>query len=329
MKPRALKFLVCPACKGDLDLLVYRQRDSEVVEGILSCNACGAEYRIVGAIPRFVETDDYASTFGYQWFWFRTVQLDSANGTNESERTLEATTGWRDEDYAGRLVLDAGVGGGRFAEIVAKKGGEVIGIDRSKAVDAAFLNIGRHDKVHLVQADIFALPFRERAFDVVYSIGVLHHTPDPRAAFERVATMVKEGCGLAVFVYSRHGAAHRISDHIRKVTTRLPVMFTWVICALAIPFYYLYRVPGLGKLLQFAWPISLHQNWRWRWLDTFDWYTPKYQWKFLYPEVYRWFREQDFHDIQIFDAPIRMRGVKAGDSWPRRLSIENSQRKSP
>jgi hypothetical protein len=85
----------------------------------------------------------------------------------------------------------------------------------------------------------------------------------------------------------------------------------FLLSALAIPAYYIYRLPLLGKLLQLLVPISLHPNWRCRWLDTFDWYTPKYQWKFLYPEVFRWFRSLGFDEIQIFDGPIRMRGRKS------------------
>jgi hypothetical protein len=50
----------------------------------------------------------------------------------------------------------------------------------------------------------------------------------------------------------------------------------------------------------------MERNWRWRWLDTFDWYTPKYQWKFLYPEIYRWFRDNGFEQVELFDGPIRM-----------------------
>lgn len=312
MKSTALKFLVCPACKSRLELRVQLQQGPEIIEGRLCCEKCGGEYPILRGIPRFVHASAYAASFGYQWHWFKTVQLDRFNRTTESERALEATTGWKDADYAGRLVLDAGVGAGRFAEIVAAKGGEVVGIDLTSAVDAAYANIGQHENVHLLQADIFAMPFRERSFDLAYAIGVLHHTPDPCAAFDRVAVAVKQGGGLAVYLYAGYGPGHYSSDLLRKLTTCLPPKAMLALSATSIPLIYLYRVPLLGKILQLLCPISLHPNWRWRWLDTFDWYTPRYQWKLLYPEVHRWFRANGFLDVEVFDTPIRMRGVKTG-----------------
>lgn len=312
MKGDAVRFLACPTCKADLTLAVQRSEGNEIMQGSLSCPVCPATYPIREGIPRFVADGSYASSFGRQWNWFRTVQLDSFTGTKESESTLHGTTGWQDADYRGRLVLDAGVGAGRFAEIVADKGGEVVGVDITEAVDAAYANIGRRERVHLIQADVFHMPFREATFDLAYSVGVLHHTPDTRAAFERVAAVVKGDGGLAVYLYGAYGLrlAHACSDLLRAVTTRLPLPLVVWLSALSVPLYYVYRIPIVGNVVRIVLPISPHPNWRWRWLDTFDWYTPKYQWKVLYPEVIRWFRACGFTDIMVFDDAIRVRGVR-------------------
>jgi hypothetical protein len=69
----------------------------------------------------------------------------------------------------------------------------------------------------------------------------------------------------------------------------------------------------VGKAFRLALPISMEPHWRWRWLDTFDWYTPKYQAKYLYPEVFRWFRDEGFEVVDLPDGPVRVTGVKR---WP-------------
>jgi len=311
MKRSALRLLACPTCRGQLMLAADAEAEGEVMSGALRCPSCRRDYPVRRGVPRFVDSEAYASSFGFEWNRFCRVQLDSANGTRQSEHALLASTGWTAADYQGRVVLDAGVGSGRYAEVAAAKGAEVVGVDLTGAVDAAFDNIGRREGIHLAQADIFALPFRPGTFDLAYSIGVLHHTPDTRAAFEKVVETVKPDGEMAVYLYARYGLGSHFSDLIRKVTTRLPVRLMLGLSAAAVPAYYAYRVPVLGTVLNTICPISLHSDWRWRWLDTFDWYTPRYQWKLLYPEVHRWFRENGFDQIEVFDDPIRMRGRKS------------------
>jgi len=289
MKLCTLNAVVCPDCKSSLTVRADEKDAAEIVTGLLRCTACHSTYPVVRGIPRFAGADSYAASFGRQWNWFRTVQLDSKNGSRESERALKAATGWNDGDYAGALVLDAGVGAGRYAECAARKGAEVFGVDLSEAIDAAYANIGGLDNVHLVQADIFRMPFRDGTFDLAYSMGVLHHTPDARGAFDKVAATVKQGGSLAVYLYDRHGPDHIFTDFWRKISTHLPLPMMAIITMAPIPLYYVYRLPLIGKMLRLLFSMSMDRHWRWRWLDTFDWYTPQYPWKFLYPEVFRWF----------------------------------------
>ena len=62
----------------------------------------------------------------------------------------------------GSWVLDAGCGAGRFAEIALSSGANVVALDYSSAVNACYLNLKEHSNLHVVQGDIYALPFAAR-----------------------------------------------------------------------------------------------------------------------------------------------------------------------
>ena len=99
-------------------------------------------------------------------------------------------------------MLEIGCGAGPYPDICANyyNAKEVIGIDLSRAVDAAYENVGKNKNVTVIQADLFKLPFKVK-FDTVYSLGVLHHTPDTKKAFFSIANFVKEGGILSIWLY--------------------------------------------------------------------------------------------------------------------------------
>jgi SAM-dependent methyltransferase len=207
-----------------------------------------------------------------------------------------------------------GCGTGRFAEIVLKYGGEVVGVDLSFAVDAAFKNVGEHSSMHILQADVFRLPLRAERFDLVYSLGVLHHTPDCKKAFSRLPRYVKPGGRTVITVYSRTNKVYvAVTDLWRKLTTRLPKRLLYALMHVAIPLYYLYRIPGFRYIGLAVFPISMDPRWRWRVLDTFDCYSPRYQSYHTYPEVFRWFEEAGYRKIRVLEPAVTVVGEKPAE----------------
>lgn len=273
------------------------------------CTRCGTEVPILRGIPRFVASDAYAGSFSFEWNLHRKTQLDSTT-SRESEETFREKTGLSPEEVAGRLVLDVGCGMGRFADVVSRWGGKVVGIDLSLAVEAAQANLGGQENVRILQADLFRLPFRPATFDIVYSLGVLHHTPDCEKAFRQIVPFVRPGGRVCLWVYGKTGRWGDFARLYRRVTVRMPCRLLHALCHLAIPWYHICRIPLIGPRLWTLLPISQHPNPDWRVLDTFDWYSPRYQSLHSYPEVYRWFRSEALEDIQLLNFPVAVSGVK-------------------
>jgi SAM-dependent methyltransferase len=305
--------LACPACKQDLHIETTASSMQVIETGNLHCTN-GHSYPILGGIPRFVSSDGYASNFGFEWNLHNKTQLDT-DTRHESEETFKEKTGFVPEDFRGKLVLDVGCGMGRFSDVASRWGATVVGIDLTSAVDAAYANIGQRDNVHLAQADIFALPFRDETFDFIFSIGVLHHTPNTRAAFDQLPRLLKPGGRIAIWVYSEKMRGwSRVSDLYRHVTTRLPKRLLYALSHVAVPWYHVSRVPRIGQLAWRLLPTSIHADPEWRVLDTFDWYSPTYQWKHSELEVRDWFENQGLVSLTPLSFPTSMQGTRPESS---------------
>ncbi len=202
MRMSFLKLVVCSQCGGELNLVEQRYVAEEIREGKLSCQ-CGQSYDIRGFVPRLVPSDGYVNNFSFQWDRHRRTQLDSGD-RKESEETFLLSTGLTREQLRGKVVLDVGCGMGRYSDVASRYDAEVVGIDLSYSIEAAQENLGMRPNVHLAQADLFHVPFRKNSFDYIFSMGVLHHTPDCREAVMGLIPFLKEGGTLAVWVYPKY-----------------------------------------------------------------------------------------------------------------------------
>ena len=304
-----VSILRCPRCG----------RGVELESSGVCCGVCGKHYPLVDGVIQFVAAEGYSTSFGFEWSKYARTQLDD-NGSRESEEAFRRKTGFAPEDLKGKWVLDVGCGMGRFAEVASRWGARVVGIDLSRAAQVAAQNLADRKNVWLCRSDLFALPFAPESFDYIYSLGVLHHTPNCEMAFKGLPRFLKAGGTIAIWIYSSYNNYYRMSDFYRRLTSRLPLHWLHSLCQVAGLLYYVHqglrRLPMIGRImsgtLSFLFPVSLHPLWKWRVLDTFDWYSPRFQSKHTYEEVFRWFEDFQLRELRVLFEPISVQGKKPG-----------------
>ena len=279
------------------------------LEGNAYVGAGGRRFPIVNGIPRFVESDQYVKSFSFEWNIHDRTQLDIYRDDQPSEREFIAKTAFTPEFLKGKLILDAGVGAGRYADVASRWGGDVIGVDLSYAVEAAQRNLGDRPNVWIAQADIGALPFRPGTFDVIFSIGVLHHTPDTRKYFEKLVPLLAPGGVIAIWVYPRNDAYVNRARWVPFVN-KLPDWMYYAWCRWFVPWAEARLEHPLVGAIHHTFPFPRHGlGVEYDILDTFDGYSPAYHWVHSPDEVNTWFREAGLNEIaQPSDWDTCMRG---------------------
>ncbi|MCU1274671.1 MAG: ubiE 2 [Bryobacterales bacterium] len=271
---------------------------------------------------------DTKRSFGYQWLRYRVTDAV------ENRRTFHRRTATQPGTLTGQLFFEAGCGMGRYLKVIGEEpGAEVVGLDLSLAVNRARAENLDNPRVHVIQGNLMQLPLRRDTFDHVYSIGVLHHTPSTEQAFHSVAKLVKPGGRISVWVYDLWGPKTQrgfkkvharirgwISDTLRRITTRLPHSLLHYLCYIAVPLGWLQlRIREVPAPLRFLLspllflPVSGHPEWRVRLCDTFDWYSPKFQWKHTVEEVSEWFENAGLVDLSTEGFPVSVRGRRPAE----------------
>jgi len=231
----------------------------EIMSGLLTC-CCGEWYPIIGGVPRML-IGELKNTLAQSYpAFFRTYREVLSGGTlsitsgainvpevGVKKRTMYSFAyEWRtfsEYDYdnfdqwlrgvpspsffVGKVGLETGCGAGRHTCRAVTYGAEIFAVDLSEAVDVAYEKTKALPMAHIIQADIYALPFKREYFDFAYCLGVLQHLPDPSAGFTAIVPFLRAGAMLFVNVYSNERRVlHFFLDGARHVTTRLPNIAT-------------------------------------------------------------------------------------------------------
>ena len=314
-----------------------------IAEGVLSCS-CGRSFPIIDSVPILLpegrqhlsdlqkkygaaavdsnrgknindtapgkELERTKKRFGYEWLRYPVCFSEEEEKIFREEIQLDIS------QLKSKRILDAGCGMGRFTRVAAGLGGEVVGVDLSDSVFRAREITRQFPSVHIVQADLLRLPFCEHTFDIIYSFGVLHHTPDTKQAFCAITKTLKTDGFISLWVYGKAGTYENfISNPLKKdrsqyLSTPLRHRIYWLLVLLreqfssalrmvtihlphSLLYFFCYGLTVVGKLPLIKYlTFSVHQDWRVRLLENFDWLAPPFQHHHTKEELMAWFQEQ-------------------------------------
>jgi len=170
--------------------------------------------------------------------------------------------------------FDAGCGSGRWAALVANRVAQLHCIDASPAaLSVARRNLGDRQNIVFHEAPISAMPIADASMDFGYSLGVLHHLPNPLAGLAACVRKLKPGAPMLVYIYyafDNKPAWFRMlwqaSDYVRRAVSKMPFPLKAAVADVSAVLIYwpLARTAQLVQRLGFdisKWPLSAY-GWR-------------------------------------------------------------------
>lgn len=315
MKPEYLELLRCPKTRRKLELRDAEHVNNRIKKGMLVEPHSGSEYPIIGFIPRFVPTENYASSFGLQWNIHSRTQHDKYSHHSISGERYRKETQW-EENLTGQYILEVGGGSGRFTVHAAKSGVTIVSIDYSNAVEANYKINGDKENVFIVQGDIYAMPFAKECFDKVFCFGVLQHTPDPQKAFLSALDYLRPGGKIASDIYIKD-IVHWLlfpKYYVRPFTKRKDpeklyrsvcryVDFMWPLAKI------IRKIPRIGYAINWRLLIADYSKHlpnsddailkEWAYLDTFDMLSPTFDYPQTLRNFKKWHKEAGLSEIDV------------------------------
>jgi len=234
MRPEVLNYLACPNCGGALTLRgEVREEREHVMAGTLVCGGCAAQFSIREGVPVLLPASldavklETASRFTEEWTRWKDLR-----GYYEEEffAWIAPVTA---ADFNGRIVFEGGCGKGRHTAIVASHGAKaIVSLDLGESAFVTFAHTRDLPNAHVVIGDLLHPPVHP-IFDMAFSVGVLHHLPDPAAGFASLASRVRNGGRVFFWVYGYEGnewITRYINPIRRAVTSKLPAGLLRVLC---------------------------------------------------------------------------------------------------
>jgi len=334
---------------------IWKSYCTNIITGKLVCEKCGNVYPIENGIPRILDDDlrtltggmgrsnplidprvknfmDQASPVNISDDAKLFNEIQKANQSNygyEWKAFSHEYSGWEtvykkyyvfedDSFFKDKLGLDAGCGMGRYSLVPVSKGAEVVGVDLSNAIEAAYMKSLHIPAFHTVQGDIYNLPFRDDQFDFAQTLGVIHIAPDPEEALLSIKKKLRNEGKLFIYVYPDFRNENKVKYNLlklvkplRKITVKIPSNCLYWLLYLVLPIvlfllYYpskiLWHIPGMRKLS--AVPPYNYDQYRGRkirdiHMNLFDRFGNPVERRYSHDEMKEWMNSADFKEYSL------------------------------
>ena len=333
MKTSLTGVLRCPSCTGELQLHVYKSIAHEVIDGALTC-VCARGFAVRAGVPRLMPPsgiprsfiDSYrdrlrvdapailsappsAPEFSFSWQWneYEYDDLTWELRLPERVKLFYRYTGLNSDTARGVSMLDAGCGNGTLSAELALQGLDVVALDYSDGAARGYeyqlfesrISDDAAARLNYVQGDLQYPPFPDGHFDLIYSDGVLHHTPDTKRTFLALAPKVRAGGRLFIWLYRsdtrglsrlKRAAVKMVRAATRRMSYRSRLALCYVGAFGILSLLRMLRLMGYrGRPV-----IPLRQ----KAVNLFDTITPTYNHEHTPEETRAWFSEAGFADVR-------------------------------
>ncbi len=337
MKKTLLSILACPCCQGQIELKARETTENgEIISGTLQCLNCGAEFPIVEGVPCMLTGEQQikpSEGFTEQWKYRFSgrFETNSLYGLNPTHRIEDVIAKFADPIQADEWILDAGCGSAEMTFAAAKSypQAQIVGLELSEAVRLAAKEASSIPNLHFVQGDVTNPPFKQSTFSKVYSMGVLHHTSNTKAAFDAVSALVSEYGNLVIWLYPDPiecpanipyygirdivfmGMGHKLSPELRlwfvQFYTGIFLPFIIIAQSFGKEFYHfcqqynflVFDKQSLSEIYEataFLDNLTLPEKFNALAFWIFDDVTPEFQFRHKKQEVINWFKANRFEE---------------------------------
>lgn len=246
--------------------------------------------------------DNIRKSFSQEWGIFD-YDVDKTWGWTLQERkeVFLGDVKFSPEELRGKRMLDAGCGNGTLTAALSAFGMEIVGLDLNDGLGLAYRNRNKYSEtaetlVQYVQGNLVSPPLKEGTFDLIYSSGVIHHTPSSRNTFASLVRLTKTGGRLYVWVYGKRGWLVRLFFGFgRRAKRCISLKSLMRLCrVLAPPFKLCAEVLNALGILKFRRRTTREVT-----LDLFDAFAPRYNHYHSEEEVRTWFEEHGFSNVRV------------------------------